>query len=431
MTLKKTTLPNGLRIITVPIKDAPTVTMLVTVEAGSKYETKNINGLSHFLEHMCFKGTTKRPNAIDISRELDAIGAHYNAMTSQEYTGYYAKAHPKHISKLIDVISDMYLNPTFPPAEIEKEKGVIVQEILMYEDMPQRHVHDVFLELMYGDQPAGWNIAGTPELVKSFTRENFLAYRREHYVASGTVVTVAGNFNETALLKDIEKSFSGISTTDKHVKKPIHDAPIQALAEKSQTAPAIKFLQKKTDQTHLVIGVRTFAAKDKRSPILAVLDSVLGGGMSARLFQKLRDEMGICYYVRSGIDEFTDHGYLAVSAGVDSSRISEATGAIVAELKRFKHELVGDEELSKAKEQIIGSLYLGLESSDSIANFTTFQEILQGKILTPEQYTEEINRVSAADIQKLAGEIFTSDRLNMALISKEADTAALSKILAL
>lgn len=419
---KKTTLPNGLRIITVPIKDAPTVTMLVTVEAGSKYETKNVNGLSHFLEHMCFKGTTKRPNAIDISRELDSIGAHYNAMTSQEYTGYYAKSHPKHIFKLVDVISDMYLNPIFDQKEIEKEKGVIVQEILMYEDMPHRHVHDVFLELLYGDQPAGWNIAGTPELVKSFSRDNFLAYRREHYVASGTIVVVAGNFDEAALLSEIEKSFAGISVSEKNPKLAVNEPP--------QTAPAIKFLQKKTDQTHLVIGARTFAAKDERSPTLAVLDSVLGGGMSARLFQKLRDEMGICYYVRSGFDEFTDHGYLGVSAGVDSGRIGEATKAIIGEMKRLKDEIVLPEELAKAKEQIVGGLYLGLESSDAIASFATFQEILQGKILTPEEYSEKIAAVSAEDVQVLAREIFAPERLNMALISKEADTVALSEILA-
>ncbi|MEK7185714.1 MAG: pitrilysin family protein [Patescibacteria group bacterium] len=426
MTPKKTILPNGLRIITVPIKDAPTVTILVTVEAGSKYETKNVNGLSHFLEHMCFKGTTKRPNAIDISRELDSIGAHYNASTSQEFTGYYAKSHPKHISKLVDVISDMYLNPTFPAKEIEKEKGVIVQEILMYEDMPQRHVFDVFLELMYGDQPAGWNIAGTPELVKSFSQENFLAYRREHYVASGTIVVVAGNFEEAALLSEIEKAFAGISVAAKNAKFAVNEAPNGV----PQTAPAIKFLEKKTDQTHLVIGVRTFGAGDKRAPALSVLNSVLGGGMSARLFQKLRDELGICYYVRSGTDEYTDHGSLIISAGVDSDRIGEATKAIIGEMKCMKDEIVSPEELAKAKEQIIGGLYLGLESSDAIADFVSFQEVLRGKILTPEEYSEKIAAVSAEDVRTLAHEIFTPERLNIALISKEADTAALSEILA-
>jgi len=422
MKFNKTTLSNGLRIITVPVKDAPTVTLFVTVEAGSKYETKNINGLSHFLEHMCFKGTTKRPNAVDTSRELDEIGAQYNAMTSQEFTGYYAKSHPKHVSKLLDVISDIYLDPIFKENEIEKEKGVIVQEILMYEDMPQRHIHDVFMDLLYGDQPAGWNIAGTIDLVKGFTKKDFVDYRNKHYVASSTIVAVAGNFDEEKIISDIKNSFNSISIGDKGDKKPVVE---------SQNSPAIKFIQKDTDQTHLILGVRTFGSQDKRLPTLNVLNSVLGGGMSARLFQKLRDEMGICYYVRSGSDEYTDHGYLAVSAGVDSSRIEEAVSAMVEEFKRFKTESVDPKELAKAKEQIIGGLYLGLESSDAMAEFTSFQEVLRGSIITPEQHAEKISAVSAEDILGVAREIFVDKNLNLALISKKVDTSALSNLLKL
>ncbi|MEK9184786.1 MAG: pitrilysin family protein, partial [Patescibacteria group bacterium] len=170
MTYKKKILKNGLRIIAVPMKDNPAVTMLVMVEAGSKYESKEISGVSHFLEHMCFKGTRKRPKAIDISRELDSIGSQYNAFTSQEFTGYYAKSDPKHLDKIIDVISDMYLNPLFDEKEIEKEKGVIVGEIDMYEDMPQQNVQDVFTKLLYGDQPAGWSVAGTKKSVRALAR---------------------------------------------------------------------------------------------------------------------------------------------------------------------------------------------------------------------------------------------------------------------
>src|ERR1035437_6720488 len=196
MKFKKTKLKNGLTIITVPMKDNPSVTVLVMVKAGSKYETKKINGLSHFLEHMCFKGTSKRPKAIDISRELDGLGAQNNAFTGQEYTGYYAKAHPKHFSKILDVISDVYLKLVCEQKEIEKEKGVIVEEINMYEDMPSRIVQDIFLEAVYGDQPAGWNIAGTKENVRKMTRKDFLKYRMENYVAKGTIILVAGDINE-------------------------------------------------------------------------------------------------------------------------------------------------------------------------------------------------------------------------------------------
>src|SRR5574343_674288 len=179
---KKKVFKNGLRVITVPMKDNPTATVLVLVEAGSKYEDKKINGISHFLEHMCFKGTQKRPRAIDISKELDAIGSQYNAFTAQEYTGYYAKADAKHFKKIFDVVSDIYLNSTFPETEMQKEKGVIIEEINRYEDMPHRHVQDLIMKLLYGDQPAGWNIAGEKENILKMKRGDFVKYKGEHYL---------------------------------------------------------------------------------------------------------------------------------------------------------------------------------------------------------------------------------------------------------
>ena len=196
MEYKKTILKNGLRVITVPMKDNPTVTVLVLVETGSKYETKAKNGISHFLEHMCFKGTAKRPTAQAISSELDGLGSSYNAFTSQEYTGYYAKSSANHFKKIFDVVSDIYLNSAFPAAEIEKEKGVIVEEINMYEDMPHRHVHDLFASLLYGDTPAGWNIAGTRDNVRAMKREDFVQYHQAHYVPKATTVIIAGKVSE-------------------------------------------------------------------------------------------------------------------------------------------------------------------------------------------------------------------------------------------
>src|SRR3990167_8425902 len=193
MKFKKKILKNGLRVITAPMNGAPTVTALILVETGSKYETKKINGLSHFLEHMCFKGTTMRPMARDISTELDALGTHYNAFTSQEYTGYYVKGDAKHFKKLFDVVSDIYLNSTFPETEMEKEKGVIIEEINMYEDTPSRHVQDLVMKLLYGDQPAGWNIAGEKENIRAMKRQDFTEYKRKHYLPEATVIAVAGN----------------------------------------------------------------------------------------------------------------------------------------------------------------------------------------------------------------------------------------------
>src|SRR5574343_451344 len=190
MKFSKKVLKNGLRVITVPMKENPTTTVLVLVEAGSKYEEKRVNGISHFLEHMCFKGTTKRQKAIDISKELDAIGSQYNAFTAQEYTGYYAKSDAKHFKKIFDVVSDIYLNSTFPEAELEKEKGVIIEEINMYEDLPPRHVQDMVMEILYGDQPAGWNIAGVKENILNMKREDFVQYKQAHYVPSATTLVV-------------------------------------------------------------------------------------------------------------------------------------------------------------------------------------------------------------------------------------------------
>lgn len=421
MNFKRTIFENGLRVITAPIKDSPAVTVLVLVEAGSKYETKDISGLSHFLEHMCFKGTTKRPKAIDISRELDSIGAHYNAFTSHEYTGYYAKVHPQHIDKALDVLSDMYLNPVFDQKEIDKEKGVIIEEINMYEDMPHRHVQDVFSELLYGDQPAGWNIAGTREIVASMNRDHFISYRSKHYVADSTIVIIAGNFDEQKTLDSVRTLFT-VPASKKEGKRPVVE---------TQDAPRVCVKQKKTDQVHMVLGVRAFDAHHKDISALKVLNAVLGGGMSSRLFQKLRDEMGVGYYVRSGTDEFTDHGVLAVSTGVDTKRVEEVVKAILEEFKKLRDEKVSDVELTKAKDYLTGSLYLELETSDALAGFYGIQDVLREKnIKTPEDVSAHIQKVTAEDVQRVAQQIFVNKGLNLALVGT-CDEEALKKTFSL
>ena len=210
MQFSKKVLHNGLRIITIPMKDNPTVTVLALVEAGSKYETKKVNGISHFLEHMCFKGTTKRSKAVDISKELDSLGSQYNAFTSQEYTGYYAKSDARHFRQIFDIVSDIYLNSTFPDAEMEREKGVIIEEINMYEDMPHRHVHDLMMQLLYGDQPAGWNIAGEKKNILGMKRDDFVTYKSEHYLPEATVLVVAGAITEKEVLKEVIDIFGKI-----------------------------------------------------------------------------------------------------------------------------------------------------------------------------------------------------------------------------
>ncbi len=420
MTYTKSKLQNGLRVITVPMKDNPTVTVLVLVETGSKYENKKNNGISHFLEHMCFKGTTMRPTAHTIASELDGISSQYNAFTGQEYTGYYGKSDAKHFKQVFDVVSDIYLNSTFPEAEMEKEKGVIVEEINMYEDMPHRHVQDLFMSLLYGDQPAGWNIAGTRENVRAMTRKDFVDYKHAHYVPKATVVVVAGKVNEKMVQKEVERVFGKLHYPKKDGKLKVVE---------KQKKPEVLVQYKKTDQTHFVMGVRTFDLYNKQNPILTVLATILAGGMSSRLFIKLREEMGVAYYVRANNDTYTDHGYLEISAGVSNNRVKEVVTEILKECKRLTTELVTKAELAKVKEYLAGNQKLELESSDAWASYYGGQEVMRKKIKSPEEGEKAIRKVTAKQIQEMAKKIFTNKHLNLALIGPFEDKKEFEEIL--
>lgn len=420
MKYTKKVLKNGLRVIVVLMKDNPTVTVLVLVEAGSKYETKKINGISHFLEHMCFKGTVKRPKAIDISRELDTIGSQYNAFTAQEYTGYYAKSDAKHFRKIFDVVSDIYLNSTFPETEMQKEKGVIIEEINMYEDLPMRHVQDLIMELLYGDQPAGWNIAGEKKNILNMKREDFVKYKAAHYLPEATTMVVAGQIAEKEVLKEVEKVFGKIPRGKKSSKLKVIE---------KQNKPEVLAEFKKTDQTHFVLGVRSYDLFSKKNAALLVLGGILGGGMSSRLFQKLREEMGVGYYVHASDDTYTDHGFFQISAGVDNKRIEEVIEAVLEECRKLKKELVNKRELEKVKECLIGNMKLSLESSDDIANFYGGQELLKREIKQAEEKAKEIRKVTAKEIKNLANEIFRNSKLNLALIGPFRKKNQFQKIL--
>src|SRR3989344_4185369 len=249
MKFSKKTLKNGLRVIIAPMADNPTVTVLILVEAGSKYENKKINGISHFLEHMCFKGTEKRPKAIDISKELDALGSQYNAFTSQEYTGYFAKAPARHFKKIFEIVSDIYLNSTFPETEMEKEKGVIIEEINMYEDQPHRHVQDLLMKLLYGDQPAGWNVAGDKKNILRMKRGDYLGYKRGHYLPNSTLPATTSNVTQKRVLEEAKKVFGSFGRGRKAGKRKVKE---------SQKKPQVLIKWKQTDQTHFVTGFRSY-----------------------------------------------------------------------------------------------------------------------------------------------------------------------------
>ena len=414
MSFTKTTLKNGLRIITVPMKDNSTVTVMSLVEAGSNYESKDKNGISHFLEHVCFKGTEKRPTSSVINIELDSLGAQSNAFTGNEYTGYWAKAHHSKTEKLLDIVSDIYLNSKFPEAEIEKEKGVIIEEINMYEDLPRAKVGEIFEELLYGDQPAGRPIIGPKENIKKMTRADFVKYHNDHYVAKATTVVVAGKMNEKKVIAEIKKLFDKVSTGKK--------GKIEKVIE-VQKKPQAKFFFKETDQTHLVIGFRGFDRYDKRNTALTLLSTVLGGGMSSRLFQKMREDLGICYYVGSGKNSYVTHGNFAIFAGVANVRVKEAISGILEEVKRIANEPIPEIELRKAKDYRIGTMFLGLESSDSLADFYGFQELLHDKkIRTPEDIVAKIEKITAKEIQKVAQDILRNEGMSLAMVGPYKDT---------
>ncbi|MBI2454489.1 MAG: insulinase family protein [Parcubacteria group bacterium] len=412
--------PNGLRAIYVPMTGTQTVTLLVLVGTGSRYETKDINGISHFLEHMFFKGTVKRPGKSDIAHELDAVGAAYNAFTDKELTGYWVKVDSKHADLAFDVVSDIFLNSTIPAQEIEKERGVIIGEIDMYEDTPMRKIGDLFEELLYGDQPAGWDIAGRKEVIRSLQRQDFLDYLSRYYKSENVTVAVAGNIDLGEAKAKVEKYF-------KQVREGQTEKPLPC--QETQSQPQIKVAYKDTDQCHLVIGARAYNMFDPRRWALGLLATILGGGMSSRLFIRIRDELGLGYYIRASSSLSTDHGYFDVSAGVDTARIHEAAEAIMAELRKIKENGVAEKELQKAKDYIKGGTLLGLESSDEVASFFGLQEVLTRDVLTVEQKFSMMDKVSPADIKEVAEDIFQDKNLNLAVIGPLKDRDKFEEIL--
>lgn len=419
MKYHKKVLKNGLRLITVPMKDSQSAIAMVLVEAGSDYESKEINGLSHFLEHMCFKGTTNRTGE-EINYDLDSLGAESNAFTGDEVTGYYAKAHSKKVGKILDIVSDMYLNPTFPEHDIEIEKGVIMEEINMYKDMPSRVAWYVWEELLYGDQPAGRTTLGPKENIKKFTREDFVKYHQTHYMPQKTTVVVAGNIDNKIILKQVEEKF-GLAENTKITKKP--------KVKISQKTPAVKIENKKSDQSHIRIGFHAFKLGDKRNAALRVAKVILGSGMSSRLFKKMRDELGMCYYTRAMLNNGADSGNFLVGAGVGSARAEEAVSVIIDEFKKLRDEEITEKELKKAKEFIMGNMATSHETSEAWADFFGFQEIMNQDIRNLKQLEKEIKAVTVSDIKKVLKQVFKNEKLNLAIVGPHKDGSKFKKLL--
>jgi len=420
MNYKKTTLKNGLRVITAPMNGTETATVIVMVGVGSRYESEKEAGLSHFIEHMFFKGTEKRPTHLDISEELDSIGGMSNAFTGEDLTAYYAKVDSRHLGIALDVIADIFLNSKFVPEEIEREKGPIIQEINMVEDSPMRKIHDIFANLMYAGNSLGRNVLGSKETVSSFKRKDFIRYMEKFYLASDVAICVAGKFNEKRIISDINKYFSVL----RKGKKPA----LKKVIEK-QKSPKTKVKFKKTDQTHFILGNRAFHENHKDRFALGLLGTILGGNMSSRLFVEVREKKGLAYYVRTHVDAFQDCGYIATQAGVNHDKLELAVKTILEEYKKISEIKIGAKELQKSKDYIKGMSVMGLESSDEVAMFFIDQELKKKKILTPKEIFKKIDAVTASDIMRVAKQVFKTETLNLAVIGPHKDGKKFEKLL--
>lgn len=422
MKYEKVTLKNGLRVILAPMKETETATVFVLTGVGSRFESRKENGLAHFLEHMFFKGTQKRPMAIDISKELDAIGAEYNAFTGKEYTGYYAKADKKHWMTALDVVSDIFLHANIDQEEIDRERGTILQEINMYEDMPMRHISDLWEQHLYGDTPLGWRILGPKDNIKSFKRKDFMKYLDRGYVAKNVVVGVAGNIDVKKVLAAIEERFAGMREGEKPVYKKLRE---------QQSVPELALHHKKTDQTHMLLGVRAYPMDHKDRFAVAILGTILGGGMSSRLFMSVRERRGLAYSVHTGGDTYYDAGYLATQCGVEHGNLEETIKVILDEYRLIATEPVEAEELNKAKEFIKGKMAMSLEGSDEVVEYLTSQEVLRGKIDLPQDKAKSVDAVTADDVLRVAKDLFVNKKLNLVVIGPQKNKTKIEKLLVL
>lgn len=409
---QKSNLNNDLRTIAVPMEHTQAVTVLVMLGAGAKYENEQQNGLSHFLEHMFFKGTEKRGSTLELASVLDRVGGNYNAFTGKEVTGYWAKVDVKHLDLALDWVSDILLNSKFESEKIEKEKGVIIEELNMYLDTPMQYIGDLWEKLLYGDQPAGRLTIGSKENIKSFEREQLINYLNNHYLAKNTVVGIAGDVTPEKSKQKVGNAFDDMRTGSIQGKPEVKE---------EQEEPQILARYKDTDQTHMVLGVRGYDAFSPDRFAQSLLATMLGGNMSSRLFIEVREKRGLCYYIECSSEVKTDSGYLAVKAGLDHDEINQAVNVILNEFKEMREGNFPESELQKAKDYLKGNLTLRLESSDERAMFYTAQELLTEEILTPEEKFEKIDQVTKEDLQRVAQELFKPENLNLALIGPHED----------
>ena len=416
------TLANGVRVLTAPMPQAQSVACFVMLAAGSRYETRDTNGIAHFAEHMFFKGTERRPTARDIAGEVDAIGGEFNAFTSKEYTGFYVKCAAENRDTALDVLVDMLRHSKFDAGEIEREKGVIVEEMNMYFDTPRDYIGGVYESLVYGDQPLGWDIIGRKETVRGATREMFLDYLDRWYTPDRMVVGLGGRIDGDDLLPRLEELVGDLGAAGAGTPPGLQPLP--------NGDARVKVHTKQSDQAHVSLGARSLPLGHPDRYVLQVLATVLGGGMSSRLFTEVRERRGLAYYVFGLNHSYTDTGSLYSQAGVDIDRVDDAVKTVVGELRRIVDEPVPPEELEKARSFAKGRFVLQIESPHGLIMYGLRREVLEGRAAEPDEVLAGLDAVTGEDVQRVAQQVLGGNGLNLAVIGPFEDAERFSALLA-
>lgn len=419
----KTTLANGVRVVSGPMTGVHSASLIFYYNVGSRHEPAPIAGVSHFLEHMVFKGTERRPDPMTISEEIEGVGGLLNAGTSKESTSYWCKVPSTHFGLAFDVMADMLRNSLFDATELDKERKVIFEEIRSVQDVPEDLVHDLIDTVVWGDDPVGREIAGTEETVGNITRDAMVDFWRRNYGPERLVVAAGGDIRHEDVVALTQKYFADL--------EPAGTPDAFAPAALTQTERRVQVVNRETEQAHLCLSFPALSYLDERRYTQSTIEAILSSGMSSRLFQEIREKRGLVYSVYGYFRGYEDIGQGVVYAGTDIDRVEETVEAIVGELRKLRDIPVSAEELEHTKTLRKGRLLMSLEDSRSVASWVGSQEATYGTIETPEEVMEHIDAVTIEDVQQLAGELVRDDRFSLALIGPYEDSAPFAELLSL
>jgi len=416
-----THLENGLTVATAEMPHMASLSLGFWVGVGGRYEPGRLNGVSHFIEHLLFKGT-KRRSARDISQAVEGIGGYLNAFTSEENTCFYSKARHDRFDDLLDVLGDMLLNSRFDPTDVEKERGVIKEELAMYRDQPSQHVQELLNETLWPDQPLGRPLTGTERSLDRITRADLVGFLRSNYVTGATVVTAAGRLKHQKILNAVAPLDDRFGRGARPRLTPSHN---------EQAAPRLRLFTSKTEQTQMALGIRTCSRHDERRFALRLLNTILGENMSSRLFQVIREDRGLAYNIYSATSFFEDTGDLVISAGLDTDQLPETLRLILRELHRLTAAPPGNAEFRRARDYVLGQFDLGLESTENQMMWLGEQLIGYGRVLSPARIKRRLSEVTPGAVRAVIRDFFRPDRLNLALVSPLKNAERIRRILRL